>query len=284
MIRMLMLLRPMRTSSAGFTLVELSIVLVILGLLVGGVLAGQSLIHAAELRAILTTYDKFKTANNAFRDKYFFPPGDLPNATSYWGAANADPSTCINTSSLGSTATCNGNGDGRINYPNYTITSGSNEGYRYWQHLANAGLIAGNYSGIAGGVGSYNELILSTTNTPVISAPAKIYWFVWDKGVSGSATFAYDVNWRFDGYYGNSYYLTSLTNLNGPLGVLPAQDIYYLDKKMDDEKPGTGTLVIQNNNVDDWSCTNASNSTQGATATYQLSSTTLCALIFRNVF
>ena len=55
----------------GFSLVELSIVLVILGLLVGGVLSGQSLIRASELRKYTTSADKYKTAILSFRDKYF---------------------------------------------------------------------------------------------------------------------------------------------------------------------------------------------------------------------
>jgi prepilin-type N-terminal cleavage/methylation domain-containing protein len=76
-----------RYASRAFSLVELSIVLVILGLLVGGVLSGQSLIHAAELRAVTTEYQKYMTAVRSFKDKYFASPGDMNNATSLWGVA-----------------------------------------------------------------------------------------------------------------------------------------------------------------------------------------------------
>ncbi|PZP83692.1 MAG: type II secretion system protein, partial [Azospirillum brasilense] len=55
----------------GFSLVELSIVLVILGLLTGGILGGQSLIRAAELRTISTDANRYITAAQTFRDKYF---------------------------------------------------------------------------------------------------------------------------------------------------------------------------------------------------------------------
>ena len=61
----------------AFSLVELSIVLVILGLLVGSVLAGQSLIRAAELRSVATEYNKYVTASRTFRDRYFGLPGVL---------------------------------------------------------------------------------------------------------------------------------------------------------------------------------------------------------------
>ncbi|MGB1540395.1 MAG: prepilin-type N-terminal cleavage/methylation domain-containing protein, partial [Rickettsiales bacterium] len=67
-------------SKAGFSLVELSIVLVILGLLTGGILGGQSLIRAAELRSVSKEYEKYQTAINIFKDKYFALPGDFNNA------------------------------------------------------------------------------------------------------------------------------------------------------------------------------------------------------------
>ena len=77
----------------AFSLVELSIVLVILGLLVGGILAGQSLIHAAELRAVSSEYQRYRTAIYAFRDKYLGLPGDITTATNFWGAADGSTGT-----------------------------------------------------------------------------------------------------------------------------------------------------------------------------------------------
>lgn len=65
----------------GFTLIELSIVLVIIGLLVGGVLVGQDLIKAAEVRATITQIEKFNTAVNTFLGKYGELPGDMSAAS-----------------------------------------------------------------------------------------------------------------------------------------------------------------------------------------------------------
>src|ERR1700691_4635745 len=68
-------------SEKGFTLIELSIVLVIIGLIVGGILTGQDLIKAAEQRATLAQIEKYNTAVNTFRNKFGGIPGDLPAAT-----------------------------------------------------------------------------------------------------------------------------------------------------------------------------------------------------------
>jgi prepilin-type N-terminal cleavage/methylation domain-containing protein len=70
---------------SGFTLVELSIVLMIIGLLVSGILVGKDMIRAAELRSITSEKDQFQTAVNLFKNKYLGLPGDLSNATAFWG-------------------------------------------------------------------------------------------------------------------------------------------------------------------------------------------------------
>src|SRR5271154_5990239 len=71
----------------GFTLIELSIVLVIIGLIIGGVLVGQDLIKAAETRATLAQIEKYNSAVNTFRNKYNGLPGDLVNAATQFGFA-----------------------------------------------------------------------------------------------------------------------------------------------------------------------------------------------------
>lgn len=59
----------------GFTLLELSIVLVIIGLIVGGVVAGQNLIRNAELNSIHSNFTQIKIALNNYRFKYNALPG-----------------------------------------------------------------------------------------------------------------------------------------------------------------------------------------------------------------
>ena len=100
----------------AFSLVELSIVLVILGLLTGGILTGQNLIRAAELRSVTTQFQAFHTASMTFRDKYFAMPGDMRNATDFWGSAGGSGTIgdgCEAAAGSG-TQTCNGDNDGMI--------------------------------------------------------------------------------------------------------------------------------------------------------------------------
>lgn len=122
----------------AFSLVELSIVLVILGLLVGGILTGQNLIHAAQLRSVTSEYNSYQTAVNIFKDKYFHLPGDMPNATAFWGKHMPDNYDCQKNPSSG-IATCNGDGNGRFSAIAANLQG--NEEFRFWHHLYNAGLI-----------------------------------------------------------------------------------------------------------------------------------------------
>lgn len=213
----------------GFSLVELSIVLVILGLLAGGVLTGQSLIRAAELRSVTTEFSKYQAAVNTFRDKYFALPGDMTNAQSFWGVAHATAATCITTAGTG-TQTCNGNGDGIIQ-----TSTGSNESYRLWQHLANTGLIEGSYTGISSG-GS----MVAGTNAPKAKM-SNGAWQAWSA-----------INYAGDG----SAYALDYGSLLG-FGVIAAgtdtpqnailkpEEAWNIDTKIDDGKPARGSVIAR---------------------------------------
>ena len=122
--------------NSGFTLIELSIVLVIIGLIVGGVLVGQDLIKAAELRSVASEQQRFKTAVHTFKLKYNCLVGDCANATTFFATAS------------------NGNGDKRLGW--------TTDGYYAWQHLGLAGLIEGSYTGTA----TANEAVIGTNIPP----------------------------------------------------------------------------------------------------------------------
>jgi prepilin-type N-terminal cleavage/methylation domain-containing protein len=130
-------------ATVGFTLIELSIVLVIIGLIVGGVLVGQDLIKAAEVRKIISEKDAIGTAVYTFETKYSCLPGDCPNATNFWGQT-AGCSVFATTPLTNGGPTCNGNGDGNIDFGQGAAGSypgTSLEVQYFWHHLFNAGLI-----------------------------------------------------------------------------------------------------------------------------------------------
>jgi prepilin-type N-terminal cleavage/methylation domain-containing protein len=93
----------MRRKSSGFTLIELSIVLVIIGLIAGGILVGRDLIHTAEVYKQIKQMQEYQVALNTFVLKYKCMPGDCTKATTFFGATDAGGNTIFN-----------GNGDGLI--------------------------------------------------------------------------------------------------------------------------------------------------------------------------
>lgn len=118
--------------------------LVIIGLLVGGVVAGQSMLRGASINSVGIELTSIADNVLKFKKQYGAFPGDMTDATNYWGTAHGTPATC-RTTTTGDKRTCNGDGDGMIEY----WAAGSNEEFRVWQHLANAGFLDGNYSGIS---------------------------------------------------------------------------------------------------------------------------------------
>lgn len=110
----------------GFTLVELSIVLIIIGLLVTGVAGGTALIKQAESRRVISAIFEAQQAYNGFVGIYDAVPGDMVNASNIWPTCGA------------SATACNGNGNGNIDY---TFDAATDERLKIFKHLELAGLL-----------------------------------------------------------------------------------------------------------------------------------------------
>jgi len=130
---------------SGFTLIEIAIVLVIIGLLLGGILKGQELITQGRIRNVANDFQSMTAAINLYQDRYRALPGDDLGAATRWTTA-------------GSTTT-SGNGDGTIGTgtagtPAYNSATPGDESRLFWQHLRLAGLVGG--ATTTGAVGTAN--------------------------------------------------------------------------------------------------------------------------------
>lgn len=118
----------------GFTLIELSIVLVIIGLIVGGILTGKDLIEAAQEQRMLRDLEAIKRDFNTFRLKYNCLPGDCANASQMISDLSAYEDVSGNANNP------DGNGNSRID-------TGWEGGLRMWEQLSKSGIMPGSYSG-----------------------------------------------------------------------------------------------------------------------------------------
>jgi prepilin-type N-terminal cleavage/methylation domain-containing protein len=135
-----------RSTEAGFTLVEIAIVLVIIGLLLGGILKGQEMITQARIKNAINDFNGITVAVTSYQDRYRFLPGDDKGATARWTVQ----------------APASGDGDGVI-VGKYSATSSNppaagEESNLFWQHLRIAGFVPGETTGVASGTQPRNAV------------------------------------------------------------------------------------------------------------------------------
>lgn len=117
----------MPNRQAGFTLVEIAIVLVIIGLLLGGVLKGQELINSAKVKNLAQDFRSTATMVYAYQDRFRALPGDDPAVANHVnGGTAATPGAVV----------------GRID-GNWNSTTTTDESFLFWQHVRLGGLAAG---------------------------------------------------------------------------------------------------------------------------------------------
>ena len=214
----------------GFTLIELSIVLVIIGLIVGGILVGQDLIKGAEIRATIAQIEKYNTAVNTFRNKYGGIPGDLTVSTaSQFGLF----STLSGSSYYG-----DGNGlvEGGASTTAAGGVTGEGETLVFWRHLSDASLVDGSFGSgatIGSGTGA-----LATACTSAGACNSYIPAAKLGRGNSIIINAAQGLN-----YFGITG-VTDITTAGAITGTnnLTPIEAFNIDKKVDDSLPYSGSV------------------------------------------
>jgi prepilin-type N-terminal cleavage/methylation domain-containing protein len=213
-----------RTSETGFTLVELAIVMIIIGLLIGGVLQGQKLIENARVKSTITAVDGYKTALYTFRSTYGGMPGDLTGAaTRLQGCAAGNANNCAG----GNGNAIIGNVIGGVTALEVGLDVSNNpENVLAWKHMALANLITGvnPSASIAANNFAWGE-----------SHPASSW--------GGGWTIVY-ANDRGDNTYGHALRLHrdpngNILNQRG-IHILTAAQAANIDRKLDDGHSNTG--------------------------------------------
>ncbi len=120
----------MNTQCKGFTLIEISIVLVVVSLILGSVLKGQELINNAKTRSIIKDFQSTAAAYHNYQERFKATPGDDANVAIHLGST----ATTLTTTSL--------LGNGRIN-GNWNSASSADESFLFWQQVRLAGLLSG---------------------------------------------------------------------------------------------------------------------------------------------
>jgi prepilin-type N-terminal cleavage/methylation domain-containing protein len=218
----------------GFTLVELSIVLVIIGLIVGGILVGQSLIEAAAVRATITQIEKFNQATNTFYGKYGALPGDL----------NAQVASRFGFTPRGSEP---GQGDGNgIIEGNVNGSPTGNEGYildtgetgLFWVDLTTAN-------------GLNLNLIEGKFNTASLTQPGPITGNAignyYPSAKLGQGNYIYVTSAGSTQSAGQNYFgMAVITQTDGTISSgagLTVKQAYDIDNKIDDGLPQSGNVT-----------------------------------------
>jgi prepilin-type N-terminal cleavage/methylation domain-containing protein len=285
-----MIKKAHNTNTSGFTLVEISIVLVIIGLLVGGILVGRDLIHAAELRSAVSQIDKYNAAANTVRLKFNCLPGDCADAS---------------TQGLGTAGGAGDDGNGNGVIDGQSRNSATFEFHSFWYHLSQARLVAwspgNNYNGAMTYVNDGCAILCPPLSFPGVSRSGLTGgWTIWSPFSSNGlpSTSPYSAVTLSHNHY---FWITGIYGSGGAdaSAVLIPADAFAIDKKVDDGLPYGGSInAAGDNNFDPYGATNPAEAAAGGIACvsnsmspmqYNVRNTSrngdnMCSLLIRTTF
>lgn len=197
----------------GFSMIELSIVMVTVGLIVGGVIIGRELIHSSQINSVISDMSEYELAYRSFEMRYDALPGDFDAATSYWATSG------------------NGNNNGQISWS-------AGESTRAWQHLNLSGMVQGVYTGtneVVDASANPGGVLVSGTNAPASKLSRGVFALYYP-ALSGN----------YSGSTAGNYLELMSTNMSpddAGRGVLRPVDAASIDTKMDDGVFNRGRII-----------------------------------------
>lgn len=234
----------------------MSVVLVIIGLLAGGVVVSKNLIRSSRLVTVINDAKFYLNAFNTFEQKFGTIPGDMATASAQWSDAH------------------DGDGNGALVYDR----AGSHkplEAFYAFEHLSKSGLISGQYPGTAGGLGQWNGV--PGTNLPQGAVDGVGYWFTdltAGDYVTGNSAY-------YDGFYPHPLRIGMETSTNTmPINFFNTPtEALKLDEKFDEGRPGIGWIRATKNTYNP----NCTTTDDPSTAQYNTTYTSIaCAFIITN--
>lgn len=204
--------------NSGFTLVEMAVVILVLGILASLILKAQELIVNSQMTSTISELENLGGAVNTFQDSYGVYPGDMSNASFRLPNCNADP--------------CNdGDGDGEIDVAIGVANVTSEEGAYFFGHLRAAELLT---------------RLDGTNNTSFGSAfpatPIGGGYIVGDTNIAGEN--AFDLTEMRSGVY--LLLVGQNQDIDANSGVLTPAQAERIDRTLDDGRPDTGGIISQN--------------------------------------
>ncbi len=190
---------------------ELAIVLVIIGLIIGGILVGQDMVRGAQLKSLYTETESYKAAVNTFKSKYNTLPGDGVTHQFF---------SC-----------CDGNNNGRIDQ--YSET------YRFWQQLSQSGMIPGEYTGLAGPNGFEPIIGENVPAKKFNNIGEQIFYMDWGDNFSNGYGSLPGADGMANRFQVGGYSVGAITNT----GFLTTREAQAFDAKYDDGNPTIGQIT-----------------------------------------